>query len=673
MQKIKKSYKKKKKEKSKPSNNKTIFVIGTLVINARKSFGFVIPEDTHAFSQDIFISQKFLYGAIDGDLVKAKVFLDKKYPAENPRWKGTIEAVLKRNKNHLLGIVTNIGNKKYIEAHIPSLGPEKCIKVEPLESVTPIIGDRIIIESLPWEKHRSKEKKIAKMIEYLGNISCALTDKVAIEKEFNITDKFSSSAEIEARQFSLKHIEKLVKEREDLRSLLCFTIDSKTAKDFDDAVSLSLNDKQEYVLGVHIADVSYYVKKNSALDKEAKERCTSVYFPGSVIPMLPHDLSSNLCSLKPNVNRLAISVFMVLDQEGSLQSYEIKRSIIKSKYRMTYDQVNNIIENQKKHPLKENLLLMFELSKKLQVLKDKRGCFHFSIPTLCFKFDDQEAPYDIFYSTQTKAHQLIEEFMLQANETIAKHAFIKGLTLPYRIHEKPDPLQFETFKEFITSLGLSINHYNKEESFDYQSLLKDTQSHMLNYLIHSNFIRSMKMASYSIENKGHYGLHLEYYTHFTSPIRRYIDLCLHRILFDSLPMPKNDLEAIVKQCSQKERITVKIEQNYDKIKKFRFFSKLYENNPEKTYTARIISIKKNILTFCLPEFLYEDTILSPLESSSGTKQSTSLLQPGNEIFVNIQKIDLIFLKMEWKVCSSFLKKIKKKKNRKKSRKQKNDS
>lgn len=672
MQKIKKSYKKKKKEKSKSLNNKKIFIIGTLVINARKSFGFVIPEDTTAFSQDIFIPQRFLYGAIDGDLVKVKVSLDKKYLGETPRWKGTIEAVLKRNKNHLLGIVTNIINKKYIEVHVPSLGPEKCIKVEFLESLTPIIGDRIIIESLPWEKQRSKEKKITKMIEYIGNISCPLTDKVAIEKEFNITDKFSAAAEIEARQFSLRHIEKLVKEREDLRTLLCFTIDSKTAKDFDDAVSLSLNDKQEYVLGVHIADVSYYVKKNSALDKDAKERCNSVYFPGSVIPMLPHHLSSNLCSLKPNVNRLAISVFMVLDQEGSLQSYEIKRSIIKSKYRMTYDQVNNIIENQKKHPLKENLLLMFELSKKLQTLKEKRGCFHFSIPTLCFKFDSQEAPYDIFYSTQTKAHQLIEEFMLQANETIAKHAFIQGLTLPYRIHEKPDPLQLETFKEFITSLGLSVNYYDKEENFDYQSLLKDTQSHMLNYLIHSNFIRSMKMASYSIENKGHYGLHLEYYTHFTSPIRRYIDLCLHRILFEPLSMSKDDLEMIVKQCSQKERLSVKIEQNYDKIKKLRFFSKLYQDNPEKIYTARILSIKQNILTFCLPEFLYEDTILSPLNSSLVTKQNTSLLQPGNEIFVNIQKIDLIFLKIEWKFCSSFLKKIKRKKKSKKPRKQKND-
>ncbi len=665
-----KSHNNKKKTKIK----KAIFVIGTLTINLRKNFGFVTPEDPRIFSQDIFIPQKFLNGAIDGDTVKVKVSLDKKYQEETIRWKGSIEAVLKRNKNNLVGIVTAIIDEKYIEVHTPSLGSEKCIKTESLENYSAAIGDRILIKNPSWEKKKSKEKKIAKMIEFLGNINSALTDRIAIEKEFQITDTFASNVEIEAHQFPPRHVEKLLKEREDLRSLLCFTIDSKTAKDFDDAVSLSLNEKKEYILGVHIADVSYYVKKNSALDKEARERCNSIYFPGHVIPMLPHVLSSNLCSLKPNVNRLAISVFMTLDQNGIMQSYEIKRSIIKSKYRMTYDEVNNIIEHKIKHPLKDNIFLMFELSKKLQSLKEKRGCLHFAIPTIGLKFNSKEEPYDIFYSTQTEAHKIIEEFMLQTNETIAKHAFVNGLTLPYRIHEQPDPLQLEAFREFITSLGLSIQHYDKN-NFDYQTLLKNTETHILNYLIHSNFIKSMKMASYSIENKGHYGLHLEYYTHFTSPIRRYIDLCLHRILFNPESISKEDLEIIVKKCSQKERLSIKAEQNFDKIKKIRFFLKLYTENPKKSYSARIISIKQELITFCIPEFLYEDTIIFPyLHSPSekkdhASKSTSSLFYPGKEICIKIQEVNLIFLKIKWNFCSTSFKK----KSKKSYKKRKNDS
>lgn len=630
---------------------------GTLFIHPKKGFGFVTPEDPEDYPFDIFIAAKDLKGALDGDLVIVAVHPRSYF---GNRCHGVIHAVTARGKSLIVGIIVSMISENTAWVTASALNPEARFKACLLPNKTYQIGDRILFSTPPWNADGlSSEPPPLQMISHIGNIEDATSDFFTIQAEFALDETFPEDAIKESARFSQQHITRAAHSRTDLRDLLCFTIDSATAKDFDDAVSLTYDHEENCILGVHIADVSHYVVPNSALDKEAARRCNSTYFPNKVIPMLPSVLSDDLCSLKPEVDRLAVSVFMTFSKEGFLTNYQIHRSIIRSKYRMTYDEVDAILKKKKKHPLTSNLTAMHSLSKKFSKLREERGCIPLSLSSLSISLDQNEEPIDLIEIKQTAAHKLIEEFMLKANEVVAYHLAHQGIALPFRIHEEPNADSLLTFQETAKAMGFSIPTTPNHEP-DYRHLLENIpDSHPLKTILHSQFVRSMKTASYSTENKGHYGLQLDYYTHFTSPIRRYIDLVIHRLLFHPMAINPKHLENVVRQCSSQERISAKAENALENMKKSRFLARLLKESPETSYTAYIVTPSTEGLSFVIPALCLEGFISQAqlpkgliLTQKTAYEDLPPKLRPGAPLKVKIKTVNLFNQTVEWSLVIS---------------------
>ncbi|BAE81538.1 ribonuclease R [Chlamydia felis Fe/C-56] len=637
-------------------STKQILLSGILFVHAKKGFGFVTPDHPEEYPFDIFIPARDLKGALDGDHVIVSLFPHSK---EGEKRKGVIHQVVSRGKTVLVGTITSIIDETTALVCVNVLGPDVPVKAKLIPKRSYKIGDRLLLSTPEWkEKPESKEPPPLQMLEFIGNISNAKSDFPCIKAEFAIEEDFPDAVIEETNHFSQKHIAQALRSRKDLRDLLCFTIDSITAKDFDDAVSLTYDHNDNYILGVHIADVSHYVTPHSALDQEASKRCNSIYFPGKVIPMLPPALSDNLCSLKPNVDRLAVSVFMTFTKSGHLSNYEIFRSVIRSKYRMTYDEVDEIVENKQPHPISKTLLAMAELSEKFADIREKRGCIRLILPSFTMALDNLQEPTALIETRQTLSHKLIEEFMLKANEVIAYHISHQGFSLPFRIHESPNDESLLSFQEMAKAMGFDIIMTPTQEP-DYQYLLQESSSgHPLEPILHSQFVRSMKTASYSTENKGHYGLKLDFYTHFTSPIRRYIDLVVHRLLFHPMSIEETRLEHIVRACSSQERIAAKAEFAFENLKKTRFLNKFLQEQPETIYKAYIITTTPEGISFTVPEFCQEGCIPTaqlPKEYALTKKTSPddlpSKLRPGATIEVKLSEVNLLNQAITWSLVT----------------------
>ncbi|WP_080123809.1 ribonuclease R family protein [Chlamydia suis] len=647
-------------------NKRQVLVPGILFIHPKKGFGFVTPDQPELYPFDIFVPANDLKGALDGDHVLVALPFSQR---GGEKIKGVIHKVLARGKQVLVGTVVSLISPTLALVYVNAISPESPVKAELLPKRTYKTGDRLLLKTPVWkENYPSKEPPPLVMLEFMGNISNAKTDFPVIKAEFSITEEFPEAVIQEAGQFLQKHITQALHSRKDLRDLLCFTIDSSSAKDFDDAVSLTYDQEGNYILGVHIADVSHYVTPNSALDKEASKRCNSIYFPGKVIPMLPSALSDNLCSLKPNVDRLAVSVFMTFSKEGLLSDYRILRSVIRSKYRMTYDEVDAIIEKKLPHPISKTILEMDKLSRIFADIREQRGCMRLVLPSFTMSLDNLQEPAALVETKQTAAHKLIEEFMLKANEVIAYHISHQGVTMPFRIHEPPNEESLLTFRETAKALGFTITQTPAQEP-DYQYLLHTASAdHPLEPILHSQFVRSMKTASYSTENKGHYGLCLDYYTHFTSPIRRYVDLIVHRLLFHPLSVEENHLEQIVRACSSQERVAAKAEGAFINMKKARFLKKFFEEQPTTLYKAFIITVSPEGLSFVLPEFCHEGFIPAAklpkeyvIKTKLGVEDLPEHLRPGTSIFVQLSSVTLLTQAIEWTLVEAKEKRSSKKK------------
>lgn len=651
-----------KKNKEFPKRSYKTLVSGTLFVHARKGFGFVSPDHPEDFPFDIFIPPKDLRGAIDGDHVVVSLSPDVK---DGNKRKGTIHQVISRGKSALVGTITRLHNENSAEAFIPTLGPGVFCAIKLNAKRAYQIGDRVLLKTPAWNnKHPENEENVPlKVIDFIGNIADAQADFSAIQAEYDIPETFPAAVLKETEAFSEADIARSLRTRTDLRNLLCFTIDSASAKDFDDAVSLTSDNNDNYILGVHIADVSHYVTPRSALDKEAAIRCNSTYFPGRVVPMLPPALSDNLCSLKPNVDRLAVSVFMTFTKSGLLSDYQILRSVIKSKYRLTYDEVDAIVEGKQQHPISDTIMEMAELSKKFSLIREERGCIRLTLPSFTMTLDDREEPTGLIETRQTLAHKLIEEFMLKANEVIAYHISHQGVSLPFRIHESPNEESLLLFQETARDMGFDIIRTPSQEP-DYQYLLQESSAgHPLEAILHSHFVRSMKTASYSTDNKGHYGLKLDYYTHFTSPIRRYVDLVVHRLLFHPMSIDQTHLEHIVRACSNQERVSAKAESSFENLKKLRFLYKFLEEQPEKIYQSYIITASPDGISFVIPEFCQEGFIsMSQLPSSYSWKKTyadkglPSKMRPGTVLPIQLVSVDFIAQEVMWGIAKQTKKK-----------------
>lgn len=657
------------------------YVKGTLHMHPR-GFGFLQPFEKEKHPQDIFIPKHLTQNAVHGDIVEVAINPDS-LSDKGPE--GKIIAILERSRTHMGGIVKEIQLNGDIFAYAPMLGLQQKIIVEPNENFILKAGDRIVMEVKEWGSKESQT--VCQASHYIGHITDPSCDILAAIEEFEIRSDFPIEAIHEAKKHGKTVTQSEIAKREDFREVTTLTIDPDTAKDFDDAISISKDAKGYYHLGVHIADVSHYVKKGSALDQEAKERCNSTYFPGTCVPMLPEALSNNLCSLKPNVNRLTLSVLMDFDPSGTLLSHRMCRSVIKSKKRFTYKQAKLILDGKKKSIHSDTLKLMAELCGHLKKKRYERGSIEFSIPELAILVDENGVPTHTDYIEYDITHQMVEEFMLKANEMVATHLSQLGKGLTYRVHDLPAEENLKDFSLLASAFGFQTSEI--PTSYELQSLFEEAKSTPYGEYLATSYIRKMRLASYSPDNIGHYGLGLTHYCHFTSPIRRYVDLVVHRILFHE-DLSHEALTLVAEKCSEQERISAKAEGSVLLLKKLRLLQTIYNQDPTKQFEAVVTKIKNFGISFEVLDLMLESFLhISELEDDYYIydedkqklkgKRSGSSFFSGDKITVSLSDIDLITRESKWHLVSREIKEHeeptshgKKTKTQGKKQKQKND-
>ena len=552
-------------------------------------YGFVTVEDVEG---DFFIAEKNVNGAMHGDIV----MIDP-YEVSDVRRKGRkfaytngAKATGKSKEAVVIDIVkraidTVVGTydaaKNQYGFVIPdSRKIDQDIFIPKGSSMGAVDGSKVVVKIVDYGGNgRSPEGKV---IEVLGHVGDPGVDVLSILKAYGVETEFPEKVMNQAMKVPQELNEVDYKGREDLRGLTLVTIDGADTKDIDDAVSLSM-DGENYVLGVHIADVSHYVKEGSALDREALERGTSVYPVDRVVPMFPHLLSNGICSLNEDVDRLALSCFMTVNPKGDIIDHRFSTSVIHSNHKMTYSDVNKIITDhdkdlcEKYSDVSEMLIKMHELALLLRAKRKSRGSIDFDIAETQIELDEKGHPVDIFPHERNYATKLIEDFMLAANETVAEHFYWAETPFVYRIHEKPDTDKIKKLSLFIRNFGYGIKI--KDESVhpkELQKLLTGIEDTPEEALITRLTLRSMQRAKYSVSCEGHFGLALKYYCHFTSPIRRYPDLQIHRIIKESLKGSLNDerlehyskiLPDVCQHSSVRERLADDVEREVDKLKK----------------------------------------------------------------------------------------------------------
>lgn len=499
---------------------KNFLFAGTLHTNPRGKFGFVTCEN---LDEDIYIPKDSLSTAIDKDIVLVKIT-----GKHRGRYEGAVRNVLERKTTQTSAVLLDNFCAK-------SDNPRIFSNIKLTETLDAKIGDRVLVEFTDFAKNGDIYGEVTSI---LGNSRDIKTLTEAIILEHNITKDFSEDAVAEANAFPDEISEIDTFGRLDLTNEIIFTIDGDDARDFDDAVSLQILENGNSELGVHIADVTHYVTEGSSLDADAFSRATSVYLPDRVIPMLPERLSNGLCSLNPKVKRLTLSVIMEIDKKGQVIKNRIAKSVISSCERMTYNNVAKIFDGdtelcEKYAHIVPTLNNMLKLSRILAKKREDRGSINFDFPESKVVLGEDGFPTGIAKVVRNDAHKLIEEFMLVANETVAEFAFWSDIPFVYRVHKEPDGEKIESFRRFIGGFGLFIKG-NEVYPKDLQQILDEVKDTPNETLIGTYMLRSLMKAEYLPKCDGHFGLATKYYCHFTSPIRRYPDLMIHRILKDFL-------------------------------------------------------------------------------------------------------------------------------------------
>lgn len=546
------------------------FIEGKLQGNER-GFAFLMPTDG---GEDYFIPHSDLKGAMHGDIVVAE-----RTRGEGQRTTARVLKVLQRGISEVVGtyftcksggFVTPDDSKYFCDVFIPF---EKGLRAKS--------GDKVVCKILSYPKRQNPEGIISKV---LGRQFERKAELKSIMYSYKMPEKFPKEVIIEAKSVAVKVSDNDIKHRKDFRDKITMTIDGEDARDFDDAISIEKLKSGKYILGVHIADVSHYVKMGGAIDKEAFDRATSVYFPEGVIPMLPDMLCNDVCSLREGEDRLTLSCVMTVDKAGKVCDYEITPSVINSNARMTYTNVQKIIDGdekliQKHKNIVKEIMLMNELADILIDRRDAQGSIDLDVKESTITVD-KKGQINVTASSRDKAHRIIEEFMILANCTVAEYMYYLEQPFIYRIHEDPSEERLENFFEFLKGLGINARR-NKEGVYpkDFQTILKRAEGTPTYTLINRVMLRSMQKAKYSPIDVGHFGLSLKHYCHFTSPIRRYPDLVIHRIIKEFLVGKTNLTEkygefvfSASTQSSNKERNAIEAERAVDDYYKLMYIS-----------------------------------------------------------------------------------------------------
>lgn len=535
-----------------------------------KGFGFV---KTDASTEDIFIPASQVNGAMHKDVVLCKIVAGS---LDGKRAEGEIVQILKRGMHQLVGTFEKRQTFGFVIPDDKKVAQD--IFIPQWNTMGAVSGTKVVVTiTKSPEGQKNPEGKI---IELLGHKDDPGVDILSIIRQYELPVAFPPEVTKE-----LSYIPDEVTDldgREDFRGRLTITIDGEDAKDLDDAVSLRKLENGNYELGVHIADVSHYVKEYSALDKEAYLRGTSVYLVDRVIPMLPHQLSNGICSLNPDVDRLTLSCVMEIDHTGQVVGHNVCNSVIHSDARMTYTTVRNIVEDgdlEASNPLITPMILeMAELRNILLKKRKKRGSVNFELPESKIIVDPMGKPLEILPADRNTATSMIEEFMLVCNETIAQDYFWQEIPFLYRNHETPNDEKIQKMKTFIGSFGFRLKGTGELHPKAIQQILEEAEGKPSQHIVSRIILRSMKQAKYMAENLGHFGLAAPYYCHFTSPIRRYPDLQIHRIIKENLSGLKETrrrhfekiIPTVASQCSKRERVAEDAERETEDVKKVEY-------------------------------------------------------------------------------------------------------
>lgn len=538
-----------------------------------KGFAFLIPEDKSL--KDVFIPASELEGAMNDDIVMVK--LTQKAEGDR-RPEGTVIKIIERANAEVVGTFEQSKDFGFVLPDNRKINMD--IYVPGALSAGAETGDKVVVKITKWPKGRRNPE--GKIIEILGKKGDPGTDILSVIRKYSLPEDFPRKVLAAADSVPQEVEADEIKRRKDLRDMTTITIDGADAKDLDDAISIERLENGNFKLWVHIADVTHYVKEGSPLDKEALKRATSVYLVDRVIPMLPRRLSNGICSLNPKVDRLTMTCMMEIDQNGGVVDHEIFESVIKTNERMIYTDVSDILEDVDRPELKayeylfDTFKAMEELSLILRKKRERRGAIDFNFPEAKIIVDENGKPIEIKRSERRIANRIIEEFMLAANETVAEHMHWLDLPFVYRIHEMPDEEKIIAFNKFIHNFGFFVKGSQGElHPKAVQNLLEKVEGKPEEHIVSKMMLRSLKQAKYSPANEGHFGLAADYYCHFTSPIRRYPDLQIHRIIREMLqnklnPKRIEQLEQTVlyasEQSSEQERIAEKAERETDDIK-----------------------------------------------------------------------------------------------------------
>ncbi|MEI7472739.1 MAG: ribonuclease R [Chitinophagaceae bacterium] len=544
----------------------TTLLKGTLDIS-KSGMGFVIVEGN---DKDVMVKPNDFGRAFHGDTVRVEV--DKHRTAG--RIQGKVAEVVERKQKDFLGVLNANKNIAFFVADTDKPVPDFFIPPEKLNGATD--KDRVLVRFVKWNKNDKKpEGEVVSVIKG-ENLNDFAMKEIILDAGFPLN--FEEAVLKEAEGLSEKITREELKKRKDYRDILTFTIDPVDAKDFDDAISIRNLDNGYYEIGVHIADVSHFVKPGSILDKAAYERATSVYLPDRVNPMLPEKISNELCSLRPHEDKYTFSCIYQITNRGEIKNKWIGRTIIHSNHRFSYDEVQEIIEN--KDGLHANaILLLNELAMQFRRERFRNGAINFSSQEVRFQLDEDAKPIAVVVKESKEAHKLIEEFMLLANRTVAEYVSkIKinkePIPFPYRIHDTPDDEKLKPFAAFARKFGYVFDIKDEAAVVNsFNKLLMDVQGKPEQHVLEQLGIRTMAKAVYTMENIGHYGLGFEHYCHFTSPIRRYPDVLVHRILQECLDkniIIDKKMDEKCRHCSDKERKAMEAERAGNKYKQVEF-------------------------------------------------------------------------------------------------------
>jgi ribonuclease R len=637
-------------------------VTGTLSIH-QAGYGFLITQKPG--DPDIFVAAENTGTAMHSDRVVVRITRDPAYARAKGRREGRVIRILERAHDTIVGTLQHSRNFYYVVPDDPRIVHDVYVQVPPRAPLpkVPTRGDKVVVRLEAWEsRHVNPEGDI---IELLGPASAPGVDMLSIIRKYDLPTDFPRDVVDEVNRVSETVDARKLDGREDLRKKFIITIDPDDARDFDDAIQVENFDNGGWQLGVHIADVAAYVEPGSALDREARRRGNSVYLPDRVMPMLPERLSNGVCSLNPGVDRLTHSVFITFDKNGVAKRARFAKSVIRSAQRLTYKQAYGILKSSARDQLSEQLHLAWRLASLLRRKRFEHGSLDLDFPEVKVRLDETGKPVRLERIDNDESHQLIEECMLAANEAVARELKMRAVPTIYRVHENPDPEKLAEYREFVLSFSYKVGDLTHRAEL--QRLLASIRGKPEEQALKIGLLKSLKRARYAPQPLGHYGLAKPNYLHFTSPIRRYADLVVHRALAERRRKHQSRIDmgqiaSIAEHISTTERIAADAEIEAVRMKKLEFFQRQLDQRNPQVFRAAIVDVRNYGLVVELPDALITGLVhvsslandfylFEPTQRRLIGRRSRKRFGVGDEVRVFVVRVDAFKRQVDFAIAS----------------------